>query len=132
MRPGRLHERRANVGGPMSRSRSQPIRASLLQGDGATFDCRRQLGVDFGEHDPIEAVHAALRAARVPDPESLRARFALPAEPCLCREVPALAVPHLQDLAAEDLLERALLLGLGGKGLKVRLGLVGVGKAHVA
>lgn len=112
MMPERMPERRANVGGPMSRSRSQPIRASLLQGDHATFDCCRQLGVDFGEHDPLEAVHAALREARVPDPESLRERFGLPAQPCLCREVPGLEVPRLQDIGTEELLERALLLGL--------------------
>lgn len=102
----------ANSGGPMSRSRSQAIVSSLLQGDQASFHCCARLGVDFGKRDPQRAVRLAMRAARVRDPEALRQRYAVPAEPWLCREVPGLAVPRVQELTQEQLLEQALLLGL--------------------
>jgi hypothetical protein len=102
----------ANAGAPMSRSRSQAVMSSLLQGDQASFQCCARLGVDFGKRDPQRAVRLAMRAARIREPEALRERFAVPAEPWLCREVRDLAVPRVQELTQEQLLEHALLLGL--------------------
>ena len=102
----------ANSGGPMSRSRTQLVLSSLLQGDRTSFSCCARLGVEFGEQDPLRVVRAALRAARVRDPEALRSRYELPAEPWMCREVPALVVPLVEDLSQDELLERSLLLGL--------------------
>jgi hypothetical protein len=101
-----------NMGGPMSRTRTQALRASLLAGGGSPFDCCARAGIDFGKRDPLATVERALRAARIRDPEELRATCPLPAEACLCREQPSLQVPRAADLSPTELLGRAVLLGL--------------------
>jgi len=93
---------RCNSGGPMSRTRRQPLHASVFDGSGRAlrFPALLIVGLDFGDADPLAAVDGLFARAGIADPEELRARCQPPAEACLCRESRALAVPRFD--AADD------------------------------
>ena len=49
---------RCNTGGPMSRTRTQALHASVFDGSGGSLNFPRYLsvGLDFGDADPLSAV----------------------------------------------------------------------------
>jgi hypothetical protein len=105
---------RFNTGGPRSRTRTQHIGATVLGTDRGNVSCPLviSLALDFGQRDPLVAVEALLRCARIREPEALRERFALPAEPCICREWRAPVPLDVADASLNEVLAQVLLLGL--------------------
>jgi len=103
-----------NSGGPRSRTRTQHIGATLLGADEGQVSCPLviSLALDFGTRDPLAAVNALLRRARIREPEALRERFALPAEPCICREWREPVPLSVATAGADEVLAQVLLLGL--------------------
>lgn len=86
----------ANVGGPMSRARSEVLNASLLDGDGA-IRCPRvlQVCVAWGRKPPMEALEVLLTRHGITDPEALRDHAQVPQTPLLCESRPAKHAPKL-------------------------------------
>ena len=111
-----LHERLANVGGPMSRTRSEHIVSTVLGRDDGAIRCPRslRLGLSFPiRADPVKAIMMLLRRNGYASAEDLRDEFALPAGRLICRPMganaPRLGVPGSPE---REVLEQALLLGL--------------------
>ena len=110
-----IAEYRANSGGPMSRTRTEHIRLTLLGRDAGDIDCPLvlRLGLDFGEANPRSMLNSLLEQAGLLTPEDLRSRVELPPAPLLCRPLPD-SIPRLEVATAEpdEVLRQALLLGL--------------------
>ncbi|AKU11256.1 hypothetical protein AzCIB_1351 [Azoarcus sp. CIB] len=113
---GAIHPLHANIGGPMSRTRSVRIASSLLGRDTGHIRCPMiiRLGLEFRKGvDPVKHLHQMLATEGLTTPEALRERFPPPDRPYLCR---ALADDHQRLKVAEALrekvLQQALLLGL--------------------
>ena len=110
-----IAEYRANSGGPMSRTRTEHIRLTLLGQSTGSIDCPRvlRLGLDFGESNPRVVLNELLEQAGLLTPEDLRGRIELPPAPLLCRPLPK-SIPRLEVATAEpaEVLRQALLLGL--------------------
>lgn len=110
-----IAEYRANSGGPMSRTRTERIRSTLLGRGTGSIDCPLvlRLGLDFGEDNPREVLGSLLGQAGLLTPEDLRERIDMPPGPLLCRPLPE-SVPRLEVARAEggEVLRQALLLGL--------------------
>ena len=110
-----ITEYRANVGGPMSRTRTEHIRLTLLGRDTGDIDCPLvlRLGLDFGPANPRAVLNTLLEQAGLLTPEDLRDRVELPPAPLLCRPLPD-SIPRLEVASAEpaEVLRQALLLGL--------------------
>jgi hypothetical protein len=105
----------ANSGGPMSRRRTERVLASVLRDDASWIRLPLALraGLRFGAADPLGCVLAALARAGLDDAEQLRARYASPARPLLCRVVPnATWAADAISTSDDALLGQALLLGL--------------------
>ena len=109
------HERLANTGGPMSRTRSERIASTLLGRDDGAIRCPRslRLGLAFPRRaDPVKTIETLLRSNGYGSAEDLRDEFALPAGRLICRPLepnaPRLAV---RDGPEREVLEQALLLG---------------------
>ncbi len=105
----------ANSGGPMSRRRTERVRASLLRTSSGPVHMPRVIraGLRFGDREPIDAVLEALARAGLDDAELLRSRYAAPPAPLLVRVVPNAAWSIPVEGASDDaVLEQALLLGL--------------------
>ena len=106
---------RANSGGPMSRRRTEHVRATLLRKDAREIRLPRVIraGLRFGDRDPLDTVLECLARAGYDDAELLRERFKAPTTPLLARVVPdapwGLKVADASDTA---ILKQALLLGL--------------------
>ena len=66
------------------------LRSSVLHNDDGIVRCPRiiRVGLNFRGADPLEVLEDLLNEADVTDPELLRSRYALPAEPCICRRDP--------------------------------------------
>src|SRR5262245_7903776 len=82
--PGQFvpHERLANSGGPMSRTRSERIASTLLGRDDGAIRCPRslQLGLVFPRRaDPVKTIETLMRSNGYGSAEELRDAFALPA-----------------------------------------------------
>ena len=110
------HERLANSGGPMSRTRSERIASTLLGRDDGAIRCPRslRLGLAFPRRaDPVKAIETLLRSNGYGSAEDLRDAFALPEGRLICRPLepnaPRLAVRGGPE---REVLEQALLLGL--------------------
>ena len=105
---------RCNSGGPMSRTRTQALHASVFDGSARVLQFPSQLivGLDFGEADPLAAVDELFARNGIADPEALRASCSAPAEACLCREIRTLPVPRFDAAGDAELLRQVLLLGL--------------------
>ena len=108
-------EYRANMGGPMTRGRSEHIRLTLLGRNTGSIDCPRvlRLGLDFGPANPRAVLNQLLEQAGLLTPEDLRDQVELPPGPLLCRPLPD-SIPRLEVATAEpaEVLRQALLLGL--------------------
>jgi len=108
-------EQQANSGGPMSRTRVEHIRATLLGRDTGDIHCPLvlRLALDFGEDNPRTVLSNLLQQRGLLTPEDLREHVDLPPGPLLCRPLPAEA-PRLNVATAEpqEVLRQALLLGL--------------------
>lgn len=108
----------ANMGGPMSRTRSERIRSTILGRDEGPIRCPRVLraGLRFLKGaDPVQVLYRVLERAGFDSPEDLREAFHLPATPLICQPLPDDA-PRLEVLISASqpmpILEQALLLGL--------------------
>ena len=107
----------ANMGGPMSRSRSERVRSSLLGKDDGAIRCPRmiRLGLEFARGDDPVAVMANLLAGEgYGSPEDLRDAFPVPAVRLICRPLPAdgARLKLCAGASPADILAQALLLGL--------------------
>lgn len=104
----------ANSGGPRSRSRVEHLGTTVLGNDASPIRCPRVLRValDFGFDNPLEVARALVRTCGYDDQEDARRAVALPASACICR-VDAHAVrQRVADIAPDDALFQALVLGL--------------------
>ena len=109
-------ERRANIGGPMSRTRSEHVVSTLLGRDEGAIRCPRslRLGLKFPSRaDPVRAIEKILNASGYASAEDLREEFALPEGRLICRPLAA-GAPRLpvRESPERAVLEQALLLGL--------------------
>ena len=116
--PGRLAEEdtywRCNIGGPMSRHRTERLTASILgKGDGE-IRCPRvtRLALNFGGADPLTVMHALLRENGLLFAEQLRAVFNPSEDRCICRLDPRPRRLRVADADPKKVLRQALLLGL--------------------
>jgi hypothetical protein len=112
--PGILEPYLFNTGGPRSRTRTERIESSLLGQDEAAIRMPRVLrvGLDYGDEDPLEAVHRLLGEAGINEPEMLKARCVTPTEPCLCRSNPDQSPVARVDGDLDRVLQQILILGL--------------------
>ena len=110
------YERLVNVGGPMSRTRSEHIASTLLGRDQGAIRCPRslRLGLTFPSRaDPVKTIEKLLRSNGFGSAEDLRDEFFLPDARLICRPLD----PNASRLAVRggperEVLEQALLLGL--------------------
>jgi hypothetical protein len=105
----------ANSGSPMSRTRREQVKSSLLGKVVGKVKLPRLRTVGFAINegrDPVTAAYDALARLGYRSPEDLRGVFDLPAGPRLV--APSLRIPELslESLTDEALLAEALILGL--------------------
>jgi hypothetical protein len=104
----------ANSGGPMSRTRKEAVRSSLLgkrQGD-IVCPRRMKLGLDFGGKDPLEVMIAMLAAGGIASPEGLRGVVGRIPGPMLCGVDPQIKPLRVEESDPNLVLRQAFLLGL--------------------
>ena len=137
-----ITRRHANSGGPMSRTRKERIRSSLLGSDDGVIRCprrislwlsfsrdaldlvgwpgdsaavrrqKKQLREEFGL-TPVEFALARLKREGLSDPEELRKKYILPQGKLLCGPWTDVGKPLFAYYASSyDVLEQALMLGL--------------------
>ncbi len=106
---------RANMGGPMSRTRTETVASSLLGKDDGEIRCPCviRLGLHFAAPTRVEALENLLAEAGYADPEDLRGVFQLPERRLVCRSLPPDA-PRLSAASGQRtaVLRQALMLGL--------------------
>jgi len=137
-----ITRRHANSGGPMSRTRKERIRSSLLGSDDGVIRCPRRISLwlsfspDPHAHlvwpgdsaevrrekrqrrkeyklTPVEFVLTRLKREGLRDPEELRKRYFLPQGKLFCGPWTGVAEPLVvYDASSYDVLEQALMLGL--------------------
>lgn len=68
-----------NMGGPMSRTRTEPLRSSVLGGGGGPIYCPlvASLGLEFSDFEPVPLLMDLLYSKGYRSPEELR-RFSVP------------------------------------------------------
>jgi len=104
-----------NIGGPMSRTRTEKIVSTLLGKDDGFIKCPRRisLGLEFEGVHPVDCLEVILAAEGFRDPEELRSRYTLPQGRLICRPL----ADNKKRLSAingrpYEVLEQALMLGL--------------------
>ena len=106
--------RRANTGGPSSRTRVEPVSGTLLGRTDGPILCPRvlALALDFAGADPVAEVSRLLSEAGWASPEELRIPFGQGLWPLVCQPNPLL--PRLPVAGADPAEVRriAFLLGL--------------------
>ena len=110
-RPGLL----ANMGGPMSRTRTETIASTLLGRDEGAIRCPRvlRIGLRFESAACVEVIERLLEEAGFADPEELRGRFPHPDRRLACRPMPPDAWRQPVSGGRRDaVLRQAFLLGL--------------------
>ncbi len=104
-----------NMGGPMSRTRTERITSTLLgRGDGPIrCPTAMRLGLSFGGSAPLAAMEQLLAAVGLASPEDLRRICHVPDHRLICRPAPPDA-PRLPIADADRwaVLAQALMLGL--------------------
>jgi hypothetical protein len=107
---------RANSGGPMSRTRTQRVRTTLLGRDDNVIRCPRviRLGLRFESGiDPVTQLETLLLMERIESPEGLRQRFRIPPGRLICRPLNETERRiSVADGNRRRVLEQALMLGL--------------------
>ena len=107
---------RANIGGPMSRTRTEHVRTTLLGRDDKVIRCPRviRLGLRFGSSvDPVAQLETLLLMERIDGPEDLRRRLRIPPGRLICR--PFNGKERRTSVTAPNrrrVLKQALMLGL--------------------
>ncbi len=105
----------ANTGGPMSRTRKQNVRSTLLGSDKGAVRISRNKSLGLLFEDGVSAVDvmdALLRSVGMDTPEGLRTLFALPPAPLLAQASTADEVRLCVYKGAPfEVLEQALWLG---------------------
>jgi hypothetical protein len=103
-----------NMGGPMSRTRTETIQSSVLGNKENRIRCPLviSLGLDFGKHPPIETIELIMRAEGFKDAEEMRTRFLTFSEMQVCHL--SLRPNRISVLKAPpgNVLHQAVLLGL--------------------
>jgi hypothetical protein len=104
----------ANIGGPMSRSRTERIRCSLLGQDGGWIRCPSviRVGLCFGRARPGRDGVPAARGAGLCRSGGPARVLLVPAAPLLCRADAAPSPLAVEAAEPRDVLEDALWLGL--------------------
>ena len=103
-----------NSGGPMSRTREEVIRSTVLGSEDAVIRCPRviRLALEFDDQPPVAGIERLLAAHFDEPAEWLRERFEIPKQRLICR-VDANPEPLKVAVAPpEAVLEAALILGL--------------------
>lgn len=108
------YERLANSGGPMSRRRTERLKATVLGRDDGAIRCPRvlRIGLDFGRRNPLTWARGLLKSCGFSDEHEARAATVLPLEPCLCRPDTAARPTPIDTLGPDAALYQALVLGL--------------------
>jgi len=107
---------RANMGGPMSRTRTEQVRTTLLGRDDNVIRCPRviRLGLRYeSDIDPVAQLETLMMMERIDGPEDLRRRFRIPPGRLICR--PFAGNEHrtsVEDPNRPRVLKQALMLGL--------------------
>ena len=104
----------ANSGGPMSRTRSERIIASVLGPGDGPIRCPRHLSLalDFGATDPVTTISQILRRAGFRRVESLRRHFGADLAPMVAFVNPRLPPLPVERAEPFEVLRQAFLLGL--------------------
>lgn len=107
----------ANMGGPMSRSRTERIHSSLLGKDDGAIRCPRiiRLGLEFArDDDPVVVMMELLAEEGYGSPEDLRDEFPVPESRLICRPLgdDNARLKLYAGASRLKILEQALLLGL--------------------
>ena len=107
---------RANFGSPMSRTRTERVRATLLGRDDNVIRCPRviRLGLLFESGiDPVAQLETLLLMERIDNPEDLRRRFRIPTGRLICRPFAETERRiSVTDRNRRQVLKQALMLGL--------------------
>ena len=107
---------RANMGGPMSRTRTERVRTTLLGRDDNVIRCPRviRLGLRFESGiDPVAQLETLLLMERIDSPEDLRQRFRIPPGRLICRPFTGKERRiSVADPNRRRVLKQALMLGL--------------------
>jgi hypothetical protein len=103
-----------NSGGPRSRTRNQRIQSTILGESRGRVGFTQILSaaLNFEVFDPLNTVYNLLASAGIKDPEELRARYALPDEPCICHPSTTLKPLRVSTAEPDDVLRQVALLGL--------------------
>jgi hypothetical protein len=112
---GYINYRRANSGGPRSRTRNERIRTTLLGTDDGAIRCPRivRVGIHFPGVDPVEVLTEILNEEGYGSAEDLRGELAIPDHPLIARpwaESAGAVDPHHDE--RRNVLWNALVLGL--------------------
>ena len=136
--PGGIPGIHANSGGPMSRTRQEHIKSSLLGSNDGIVRCPRRISLCLRfdrdilwnvelpddsaevirrkrqpEPTPVEYLEALLRDEGLRDPEELRRNYILPQGKLICGPWTGVEDPlFVHDSSSYDVLEQALMLGL--------------------
>lgn len=107
--------RRANIGGPMTRTRREGIRATLLGHRDGVIRCPRivRLGIVFPEGDPVELLTELLAEEGYGSAEDLRDELEIPEGRLVARQqTQSTGVVDMLTDPRRDILWHALMLGL--------------------
>ena len=105
----------ANSGGPMSRTRKERIRSTLLGNDHLLVRCPRivRVGIEFPDADPVDVLTGILNGEGYASPEDLRGELEIPDHALIARPyVEQTGVVDVRYDARRDVLWNALVLGL--------------------
>ncbi len=109
------HPRWGNSGGPMSRTRKERVRATLLGNDDGTIRCPRviRVGITFPNADPVDLLGTLLAEEGFGSPEDLRDEFPPPDRRLIARPwADTTGSVDARYDARREVLWNALVLGL--------------------
>ena len=107
-------EKRANSGGPHSRTRTMGLHSTVLGQKPGQFGCPLVVtaAIDFGRMDPLKTIAKLMCTLGIEDPEALRAKYQTVDQPCICRPSPQVPAPHVKRGPIDEVLRCVLILGL--------------------
>jgi len=104
-----------NTGGPMSRTRRERVRSTLLGTDDGAIRCPRlvRVGLDCRDAEPVGLLMQLLHEEGFGNPEDLRDEFEIPDVRLVARPyADASGIVDVRDAARRNVLWSALVLGL--------------------